>query len=260
MAIQNSNRRFILPHPPPSGGKKRSIKDFSARARKNMLKNLFSLSRYPSLFVTLTYPKIYPASAEEWKRNLDNFFRSLRREFPMAWFFWKLEPQKRGAPHFHLLGEVGPEINISTLRKYIAELWFRVCGTGDPKHLRAGTQADYIDDSQGKMRAYVCKYVGKADQGIKYEDWEQPGRFWGIHGRDNLPPILASILELTTNDFARIKRLVRRWLKRLSFSSHKYSSRLKTIPSFHLLAPCEVIKRLVEFVIGFSLPPPIPIG
>ncbi len=250
------DRQLLGCLPRVGGGPRSSIKVFSARARKLMLKRLFSLSTYPSLFITLTYPRIYPADSEEWKRHLDNFFRSLRREFPESWFFWKLEPQKRGAPHFHLLGELGPEVNIHLLRTYISHLWFRVCGTGDPKHLRAGTQVDLINDSEGKMRAYVCKYVGKAETGVNYADWERPGQFWGVRGRKNLPPALANILELPEYEFARVKRLLRRWLKRLSPSSRSYANRMKAIPSFHLLAPHHVICKLVEFVTSLTLPPP----
>jgi hypothetical protein len=242
----------------PARGTRRKIKVFSSRSRKNMLKKLFCLSEYPSLFVTLTYPKLYPADSYEWKRHLDNFFRSLRRDFPNSWFFWKLEPQKRGAPHFHLFGELESKINISILRKYISELWYRICGTGDIKHLKAGTQADYINDSVGKMRAYVCKYIGKTEGNVNYPEWALPGRFWGIHGRTNLPPALASVINLSHKDFTILRRFVRRWLKRLSPSSRQYASRLHSIPSFHLLAPSDVISRLVEFVSGLTLPPPAP--
>ncbi|MCK5600393.1 hypothetical protein KAR91_00885 [Candidatus Pacearchaeota archaeon] len=237
-------------------GSRRKIKEFSPRARKNMLKKIFCLSVYPSLFITLTYPSKYPKDSSVWKRHLDNFYRTLRRDFPEAWFFWKLEPQKRGAPHYHLIGELGVRINIALLRKYISQLWYRVCGSNDIKHLLAGTQADFINDSVGKIRAYTCKYIGKAETESKYEEWALPGRFWGIHGRENLPPVLTSVVDLNSKDFSILKRLIRRWLKRLSPSSRKYASRLKTIPSFHILAPAEIIRRLIEFVTGLSLPPP----
>lgn len=249
--------RQPLYHPDHSENKRprQAITKFSPRARKGMLKSLFSLSEYPSLFVTLTYPSYYPADSKEWKRHLDNFFRNLRRDFNKAWFFWKLEPQKRGAPHYHLIGELGEEANIVLFRKYISELWFRICGTEDPKHLRAGTQVLKINDSYGKMKAYVCKYVGKAQKTTKYSEWEYPGRFWGIFGRNNLPLKTACFVQISNNQFCRIKRIIIKWLKNLSPASKKYSLRLKQIPSFHLLIHHRVLREIIEHVTGKKLPP-----
>ena len=262
IAIFNGYSEFKEPSPATTchscGGLRRAIQGFSSSARKLLLKRLFSLSQYPSLFITLTYPRIFPADSQEWKRHLDNFFRSLRRDFPGAWFFWKLEPQKRGAPHFHLFGELGTKVNVFKLRRYLSHLWFRVCGTNDPKHLLAGVQADFVNDSLGKMRAYVCKYVGKAETDCVYPEWARPGRFWGIHGRENLPPVLASVFDLPQKDFCQVKRLIRRWLKRLSASSRNYSSRLRSIPSFHLLAPHQLIAKLIESVLGTPVPAFVP--
>ncbi len=173
--------------------------------------------------------------------------------------FWKLEPQKRGAPHFHFIGELGEEINIILLRKYFSHIWFRVCGTGDPKHLKAGVQADYINDTIGKIRAYVCKYTGKEISLINFPEWSTPGRFWGVHGRENLPPKLANVINLSKLEYIQIKRHIRNWLKRLSPSSRKYSNRLSSIPSFHILAHFKHIQRIVEHVIDSKLPSPQPI-
>jgi len=232
------------------GGTRKSITEFSKSSRKNFLKNIFSRSSYPSLFLTLTYPNKYPADSKEWKRHLDNFFRSFSDKFPNAWFFWKLEPQKRGAPHFHLIGDLGAEIKVSLLRAYVKLLWYRTCKTGDIKHLSAGTQVDFINDSIGKMRAYVCKYVGKAVTGHIYEKWQRPGRFWGILGRKNLPPPTYTIIDLNKKEFLNVKRLVRRWLKSLSGSSRKYSSRLRSPFSFFLLSNHELIEKFICIATG----------
>ncbi len=232
------------------GGARKAITEFTPRSRKNFLKKVLSLSTYPSVFITLTYPKHYPADCKEWKRHLDNFFRSFSRKFPDTWFFWKLEPQKRGAPHYHLIGNLDVEINVHLLRRYVSELWYRTCGTGDLKHLHAGVQVDFIDDSVGKMRAYVCKYVGKAETGYAYEEWEHPGRFWGVLGRKKLPPVSYIIIDLNENEFLKVKRLVRRWLKSLSGSSRKYSVRLKSVFSFFILTQHELIQKFICLATG----------
>jgi len=237
-------------------GTRQAISKFTPRSRSNLLKRIFSLSSFPTLFVTLTYPKYFPADSKEWKRHLDNFRHELLIRYPNLWFFWKLEPQKRGAPHFHLIGSLGPKENVVYLRNYIAMLWFVTCGTGDPKHLKAGTQVDYIADAQGKMRSYVSKYIGKTDL-ANYEGWEHPGRFWGIIGRKNLPPILSIKVFLSDSQYYTVKRLVRRWLKRQSSRAYKFSKRLRSVASFPLFVSSKVIKKILTAVLD-SLPDPLP--
>ncbi|HCC54247.1 MAG TPA: hypothetical protein DEQ20_04885 [Desulfobulbaceae bacterium] len=238
------------------GGVRKAIKEFSSRSRLNMMQGIFSRSLYPSLFITLTYPRFYPACATEWKCHLDNFYKALRRKLPGSCFYWKLEPQKRGAPHFHLLGLPGEEINLFLLRQIVAAIWFRVCDTGDFKHFLAGTSVEPISGVSKKIRAYVCKYIGKSNFSCTLEAWQTPGRFWGILGRNNLPPCLANKVKISKEDFYRVKRCMRSWLKRLSPSSCKYSERLKKLPSFFLFVSCEVMIKLVEFITCAILPPP----
>jgi len=236
-----------------AGGDRRTITEFSSGARRNFLKRMFSLSVLPDLAVTLTYPGIYAAEAETWKRHLDNFSHEFRRRFPGSWFFWKLEPQRRGAPHFHLIGSVGGgRLNIFFLRQFIAETWFRIVGSGDERHLNAGTQADYINDSFGKVRAYVCKYVGKRS-GSDLPQWATPGRFWGIIGRKNLPTATCCQVLLPRDAFFKLRRLVRKWMKRFATST-SYSKRLKNLSAFFVLVQHGIVFRLLEGALGFSLP------
>jgi len=240
--------KFYKGHP-PCGGKRAAIIKFSSRSRKNLLKKLFSLPLYPSLFLTLTYPKYFPADSHEWKRHLDNFRRVFLEKFPKAWFFWKLEPQKRGAPHYHLIGDLGEEINIHLLRQYISRLWFEVCGTGYAAHLAAGTNVEVIKDSERKMQGYVCKYIGKLDNN-EYEAWSHPGRFWGIIGRKNLPEALSVAVSMDAPEYYVVRRLIRRWLKSVSPKSKAYAKRLGDIPSFFVLIPKGVVSRIVDLVAG----------
>lgn len=233
----------------PSRGNRAAIVKFSSRSRKKLLKKLFSLPLYPSIFITLTYPKFFPAESYEWKRHLDNFRRVLFDKFPKAWFFWKLEPQKRGAPHYHLIGDFGTEFNIHLLRKYIALLWFDVCGTDYPEHLVAGTSVENIKDSEKKMQGYVCKYIGKVDY-AEYDAWSHPGRFWGIVGRKNLPESLSVAITMDAPEYFVVRRLVCRWLKSVSPKSRAYAIRLSQIPAFFVLVPQSVMGRIIDLVLG----------
>lgn len=132
------------------------------------------------LFVTLTYPAEYPGDWRQWKRQLDTFVKRLRRRLPRAGGTWKLEPQpRRGAPHFHLL-VLAPFM----AKEWLSRTWYEVVGTGDERHLTAGTQVAQAQSHRGVL-SYAAKYVSKA-QALPSSWQGGVGRWWGVFGRKNL--------------------------------------------------------------------------
>ena len=53
-------------------------------------------------FITLTYQQ-QDQAADASKRDLEKFLKRFERKYGPTWLLWKLEPQKRGTPHYHLL-------------------------------------------------------------------------------------------------------------------------------------------------------------
>lgn len=53
------------------------------------------------LFGTLTYPKDFPEEFETWKAQHQALFKRMARKWPEFGRIWRLELQKRLAPHFH---------------------------------------------------------------------------------------------------------------------------------------------------------------
>lgn len=144
------------------------------------------------LFLTLTYPGCFPHDSKTWKRDLDVFWKRVTRVYPGASAEWKLEPQKRGAPHYHLL-----VYGIPYGRKvieFLSVIWYEVVGSGDKRHLWAGTRLEWIRSRRG-IKSYAGKrYMGKelsSDHLQRLSEsvrgWAKPGRFWGVLGRVNLP-------------------------------------------------------------------------
>lgn len=97
---------------PSTGGGQRGKAQYSPASRHRLLEKLAKTDRaYLPLFVTLTYPNIFPDDPVRWKRDMDTFGKRFRRAFPKAAFVWRMEvvPRKSGsmegelAPHFHLL-------------------------------------------------------------------------------------------------------------------------------------------------------------
>jgi len=104
--------------PPDRNGK--VIQRFTSRSRQRMMSKARKLNhnsmRPPDgngkrkkidkklpvpWFVTLTYRKNYQ-DAETSKDHLNAFLQRWRRRFPDFAYFWKMEPQERGAIHYHL--------------------------------------------------------------------------------------------------------------------------------------------------------------
>ncbi len=139
----------------------------SARRLRHLIRNSEDTWK---AFVTLTYPAEYPCNGRETKAHLNAFLQFLRRKGIKC--VWVLEFQSRGAPHYHVI------VSEFIPKEEIAERWYRIVGSGDEKHLRAGTGISAIR-SKEQLYGYVSNYIKKLDQKIPPEEFEDVGRFWG---------------------------------------------------------------------------------
>ena len=199
-------------------GKKREAKRgeitaFSKHSRRRVLRLVATLKRTEvSMFVTMTYPDEFERDPKAVKSHLDNFFKRLLRKCPDAIVIWRMEPKRRKsgnnigeiAPHFHLLIW---NVDYKTLREWIPLNWFQVVGSGDEKHLDAGTSVERVRSSKGVMY-YTAKYICKSDNYIM-PGW---GRYWGVVNRDMLKTIQGKrvVIELDDVSAKTILRYARR--------------------------------------------------
>ncbi|NLT35972.1 MAG: hypothetical protein GXX83_08745 [Gaiellales bacterium] len=191
------------------GGQRAKIAGFSRQSRRRLLYLLASIDQEASglpRFVTLTYPgKDWESYATNMKRHLDNFHRWLTYHHPRASAIWRLEMQKRGAPHFHLL--VFGVAFLDCLR--VAETWWHIVGSGQESHLQAGTQVKGCSRWR-EATSYMAKYMAKPqeDAAEVHELWKLPGRFWGVWGDKNLP-VYPEYWSLTYEAAVRFRRILR---------------------------------------------------
>jgi hypothetical protein len=168
------------------GGLRGCVKGFSFASRRRLLRCLASIDKAASsvtpLFVTLTYPNKWDEDPKSWRKNLRAFIKRLDREFGESAVFWRLEFQKRGAPHFHLM--VWDVKATHKFRKWVSLAWYRVVASQDPKHLKAGTNVQRCKSWNGAS-AYLSKYLAKPSDG-EHEPNEFSGRCWGIENRKHL--------------------------------------------------------------------------
>ncbi len=185
--------------------KRGKITGFSRKSRKRMIQELSKVRRDNlPIMVTLTYPGEYSHDPKTWKNDLDNFLRRLARKFKNASGVWKLEPQKRGAPHFHLFVWGA---GYAELLSWVSLAWFQVVKSGDIRHLYAGTRVEKVKSLSGS-RWYASKYLGKE---IDEEGWEYPGRWWGIFQREKLPYGEFVNVEVTQEKAVEFIRYMRRF-------------------------------------------------
>lgn len=182
------------------------VREFSRKSRTRLQQFLCALPvdhvGRGMLFVTLTYPGAYPGAWGVWKRQLDTWIKRLRRRLPGCGGVWKLEPQKRGAPHFHLLLVGVPFL----AREWLSRSWYEVVGSGDKRHLAAGTNVELARSHRGVV-AYASKYVAKQER-LPVEWDAGVGRWWGVFGRRELA-VTYERWGLTQVGFYAIVRAVR---------------------------------------------------
>jgi len=185
------------------GGERGPILGFSRASRRRLLRQLGMVRTElmgQGWFVTLTYHLKMP-DPEDTKRDLRALQDRLRRLDPDAGMIWRLEPQQRGAPHFHLL----------IWSNRLSEQWLRrawteiVDDTASEWHVWYGCRAEKIM-SWKKLRAYCAKYVAKET----HENLEW-GRRWAVWGQVKMDPV--NMAMLTREEAVNLKRIVRRLMR-----------------------------------------------
>jgi len=152
-----------------------------------------------TVFLTLTFSGV--PSPDEAKAAYRRFMERIRRKFPRASAIWRLEPQERKSPHFHLLLFNFPYMH----HKKIARTW-RQC-TGER---RSFVWVKLITGGKRQCMYYVSKYIAKRAAATKSpsldnlaylhderEFTDDPGRLWGVHNGHKLPYAVRRRIDFT---------------------------------------------------------------
>src|SRR5450756_361107 len=223
----------------------RIITDFSADSRRRMVRTLAELdySRWAEdggvlAMVTLTLPgwwEVVAPDGQAWKRLIEVFRLRWRHEVDRPWrCLWKMEFQRRGAPHQHMLMRVPSLVGRLTFEEWLSLTWAEVCrdslsgrdraayvGMGEyDRHLAAGTGVDFsaarFSDPR-RTAIYFLKHSTHSERGGDGKEYQHTvpalwnahgvsvGRFWGYAG---LAPARAEI-ELDHQGFIRARRILR---------------------------------------------------
>lgn len=235
-AVGSSIRRSLTASEQPGTGA--VITEWSRKSRSSMCRTFAELDYSPLMesgrapaMVTLTYPGDWEVVAPDGasvKRHMVLWRKRFQREYgEAARYIWKLEFQRRGAPHVHLwmAPPTSPGRSGRGFAQWLSETWAEVVDHPDreqkARHLLAGTAIDVRNGLKAcdpkRLAIYFTKHSSpnlhgdKEYQHIVPELWQQsgrgPGRFWGVYGLKKA----TAVVEVTQEAYLTARRIVRRW-------------------------------------------------
>jgi hypothetical protein len=192
--------------------KRAAISKWSDKSRTNMVRTFAAIDWQPFVdavaggacpaLVTLTLPgdwlavaptgEAFKSIVNKWRRL---YYRAWGTQMPGP---WKMEFQRRGAPHLHIL--TVPPLGLSAgsqlpFKDWLSRSWAAAVNAPDPeerrKHELAGTGVDYEETLRygdpKRIAVYFSKhglFHDKEYQNLPPEAWSGPGngpgRFWGV--------------------------------------------------------------------------------
>lgn len=167
------------------------VKNFSKKSRRRLLELLARTGneKLPRVFLTLTYPSNMTDS-EKGKQHLRSFLERVRRRYPRASAIWRIEYQKRGAVHFHLLFFNLPFWKADNIR----QVWSEIIGEQNPR-IRIETCR-----SRKKTTFYMSKYLAKvaseASVSLSNGPYLHAGRHWGSFNKAHMPMAALHLFEV----------------------------------------------------------------
>jgi hypothetical protein len=186
------------------------ITHFSRSSRRRLRRLFHSLRRDVSaLLVTLTYHETDPTPREA-KRHLDAWHKRFRRYCAkgkvIVPVIWRMEAQKRGTVHFHLMLFGTRYLSAEKASKW----WHEVTDETSEQHRKSGVDVERVEEVE-KTAAYCSKYLAKEDS--EEAEWDDPGRFWGVYRKLALPVARWSRNVRLTDEEAAflIDRLLNEW-------------------------------------------------
>ena len=189
------------------GGLRSEIKGFSNQSR-NRLRQALMLIDWESVaadrenaawgsafFVSLTYPKNYPDDSKIIKAHFRAWVERVVRALGKVGIFWKLELQRRGAPHFHVV-IFTPERSAWLNVKKASWSWKEIVDGAKNVHV----QTVFIEDGNTfALMFYLMEYLGK-----KWKSDKPWGRVWGFRYKDLVPMVPAEEKTLRRAEFLRL--------------------------------------------------------
>lgn len=177
------------------------VTGFSFKSRRRCRLVLRNIAKHMAFTFGLTYPADFPTDGRRVKENLFALLAWLRRRG--VGYFWIIEFQERGAPHFHGL------LTGSVTFLELSQAWNRIISAdrseylGNIDALYHGVYLSSID-SQEALASYFTEYMKKLQQKIVPVQYSGVGRYWGF-----TRSLLAVKVQSVQGDYRQLSRLIR---------------------------------------------------
>lgn len=202
------NSTVVRKHPPEgftSKGRPEGavIRELSHQARMRYLHTAINCNATWRSLPCVTYPREFPRNGAAVKRDRMRLNQWFLYHFHGVIGMWMMEFQMRGAPHFHDLSDIdlasyGPLVKkrrrrpakgaesdeywtCEEMERDLAQAWYKIVGSGDERHLKAGVSWEVCQTVDGAIR-YASQHAAKPHQKRVPVEYHNLGRFWGKYG------------------------------------------------------------------------------
>ncbi len=185
-----------------------TVDTFSKSSRRRMF-NTLSKMRFGTLtkgkMLTLTYHENFDRPVDELKKDFSNFLQWLRDNIDGAHYMWRVEFQKRGAIHYHVLvwAKKGDrKLHSKSFDLRASRAWHQIADPTSVHHERFGFDSKTISDYRHAC-SYVSKYVAKVseEREVSYR-----GRRWATSVGFPVGPVAE--VELSRQGFRLLQKLI----------------------------------------------------
>lgn len=152
--------------------KQYDISSFSRNSRLRLMRitSRVLLRDYTDiLHATFTFHNNFPTETVKIKELFRGFWKRLHYNYPDCHFIWRMQFQKRGAPHWHiifLLKKGRFPKNPEEFRQPLSDLWLRTISETSIAASLYAVKCTRIDEVK-KFFLYISKYCAKVDEDIE---------------------------------------------------------------------------------------------
>lgn len=198
-----------------------AVEGFSAGSRMRLLRRALSLPWEEAVgpggigMVTLTYPGVFSTDGRVVKRQLERLYGRLLRRYGVPKGMWKLEFQRRGAPHFHIF--MGLPEDEEVFLAWLLEAWYESVASGDERHRREGVDISRwrwgtLGENRARVGEYFARHGAKGWESYQNElpeGYTSPGRWWGVWGGSvGFRPVEEELVFRSLAEYYEFRRLV----------------------------------------------------
>lgn len=230
----------------PKKHKRGEIKEFSRKSRRRMLLKLsaFNYDSYNTkFFFTCTFHKKYPTSKESIKKYLLLIVKRIERIDPSFTIIWRVELQKRGAPHFHFILISEKTFNGKEKVNYSSKLkkaWGNITEDINKFSYTIGSDVRELN-SNHKTFIYISKYSAKY---LDSKTELKLGRFWGVRGKINVFENIE--IEVSNNFLETLKQMILDEMQTRFSLNDKFVNYVLTFDLVKFIIPYEIILTLIK--------------